>query len=197
MIKLGRAMGIVLILATQRPDKASLPTGVSGNVSIRCCFYVAGQTENDMILGTSAYQNGIRATMFRPEVDAGLGYLKGAHPVPRVVKTHYMNVAEQRAVVARARVLRERAGTLPATASDAPERDVLADVLAVMGGDPGLHWEALADRLAARWPERWGGAAKDAVSMQVQAAGVPSVTVSTGGVKARGCRKDAIEAAMS
>lgn len=197
VIKLGRALGIVLILATQRPDKESLPTGVSGNVSIRFCFYVAGQIENDMILGTSAYKNGIRATMFRPETDAGLGYLKGATPVPKVVKTHYMNVAEQQAVVARARVLRERAGTLPTgDGSDAPERDVLADALAVMETDPGLHWEELAGRLAQRWPERWGGATKDAVSAQVQALGVPSVTVSVRGLKARGCRKDAIELAM-
>lgn len=195
VIKVGAALGIFLILATQRPDKESLPTGVSGNVSIRFCLYVVGQTENDMILGTSAYKNGIRATMFRPEVDAGLGYLKGATPVPKVIRTHYMNVAERQAVVARARVLRERAGTLPAAAADAPERDVLADVLAVMEADPGLHWEVLADRLAARWPERWGSASKDAVSAQVQALGVPSVTVSVGGVKARGCRKDAVEAA--
>ena len=33
IIKIGPAFGVVLIIATQRPDKASLPTGVSGNVS--------------------------------------------------------------------------------------------------------------------------------------------------------------------
>ena len=33
VIKIGPAFGVVLIIATQRPDKASLPTGVSGNVS--------------------------------------------------------------------------------------------------------------------------------------------------------------------
>lgn len=197
VIKIGPAMGIVLVVATQRPDKESMPTGVSGNVSIRFCFYVAGQVENDMILGTSAYKNGLRATMFRAEIDHGLGYLKGATPTPKVVKTHYMNIPEQQSVVARAKVLRERAGTLPTwTDGSSLERDVLADALAVMEADPGLHWEELAGRLAQRWPERWGGATKDAVSAQVQALGVPSVTVSVGGVKARGCRKDAIEAAM-
>jgi DNA segregation ATPase FtsK/SpoIIIE, S-DNA-T family len=34
VIKLGRALGIVL-LATQRPDARSLPTGVSANVGTR------------------------------------------------------------------------------------------------------------------------------------------------------------------
>ena len=32
IIKIGPAFGVFLILATQRPDKKSLPTGVSGNV---------------------------------------------------------------------------------------------------------------------------------------------------------------------
>ncbi|HEY5398267.1 MAG TPA: cell division protein FtsK, partial [Trebonia sp.] len=147
VIKVGPAMGIVLILATQRPDKDSLPKPISANVSIRFCLYVAGQVENDMILGTSAYKQGVRATMFRPEIDAGLGYLKGATPVPKVIRTHYLNVPDRLAVVARARVLRERAGTLPRAAQDAPGRDVLADALAAMGSDPGLHWGVLAERL--------------------------------------------------
>jgi DNA segregation ATPase FtsK/SpoIIIE, S-DNA-T family len=58
VIRLGRAYGIVLVLATQRPDTNSLPTSVSGNVSVRFCLKVPGQVENDMILGTSSYRNG-------------------------------------------------------------------------------------------------------------------------------------------
>ena len=62
VIKLGRALGIMLILATQRPDKDSLPTGVCANVSVRFCLRVMDQVANDMVLGTSMYQAGIRAT---------------------------------------------------------------------------------------------------------------------------------------
>ena len=58
IIKIGRALGVFLILATQRPYKDSLPTVVCGNVSTRFCLKVAGQVENDMMLGTSAYKNG-------------------------------------------------------------------------------------------------------------------------------------------
>ena len=72
IIKIGRALGVFLILATQRPDKDSLPDRrVSGNVSTRFCLKVAGQVENDMILGTSAYKNGARATTFRPRSTPG------------------------------------------------------------------------------------------------------------------------------
>ena len=38
IIKIGRRSASFLILATQRPDKESLPTGVSGNVSARFCL---------------------------------------------------------------------------------------------------------------------------------------------------------------
>jgi S-DNA-T family DNA segregation ATPase FtsK/SpoIIIE len=198
IIKVGPAMGIFLILATQRPDKASLPTGVSGNVSLRFCLYVAGQVENDMILGTSAYQNGVRATLYRPEVDAGLGYLKGATPAPKVVHTFGHNVKDAQAVAVRARAARERAGTLSGAAigedTSAPAREPLADALAVFGGEGGLWWTTLATRLAQRWPDRWAGATADSVSAELRALGVASVTVSMNGSKARGCRYDALEA---
>jgi DNA segregation ATPase FtsK/SpoIIIE, S-DNA-T family len=201
IIKVGPAMGIVLILATQRPDKDSLPKPISANVSIRFCLYVAGQVENDMILGTSAYKNGLRATMFRPETDAGLGWLKGATPEPKVVRTHYLNVKEAEQVAARARAARERAGTLSGVAlgEDTSEaaRDPLADAAAVFTGEAGLWWTTLATRLAQRWPDRWAGATGDSVSAELRALGVPSVTVSANGSKARGCRRRAIEVAAA
>ena len=118
IIKIGPAFGVVLIIATQRPDKASLPTGVSGNVSTRFCLKVTGQVENDMILGTSAYKNGLRATTFRPEIDAGIGYLIGAGPAPQVVRTFYLDMADAERVAIRARALREAAGTLTGHAAE-------------------------------------------------------------------------------
>ncbi len=197
VIKVGPALGIVLVLATQRPDKASLPTGVSGNVSIRFCLYVAGQVENDMVLGTSAYKNGLRATMFRPELDAGLGWLKGATPEPKVTRTHYLNVKEAETVAVRARAARERAGTLTGVAlgedTSAPAREPLADALAVFHGEGGLQWAMLAERLAARWPDRYTGATAESVSAELRARGVPSVQVNRGGRNLQGCRRAALE----
>lgn len=198
IIKVGPAMGVVLILATQRPDKDSLPKGISANVGTRFCLHVTGQIENDMILGTSAYKNGIRATLFRPETDAGLGYLKGATPAPKVCRTYFLDVPAAQSVTARARAARERAGTLPATAagqdSTEPERDVLADVLTVFGTDTGLHWTVLAGRLAQRWPDRWAGVTGDALSAQMRPLGVRSVQVNRGGQNLQGCRRATLEA---
>jgi S-DNA-T family DNA segregation ATPase FtsK/SpoIIIE len=165
VIKLGRALGVSLQLATQRPDKDSLPTGISGNVSIRFCLQVAGQIENDMILGTSAYKNGIRATSFRPEIDAGNGYLKGTTAVPTVVRVCYLDDPATEKIAVRARALREKAGTLSGIALGeasevpaGPSYDLLADVLAVIPADEERVWnERLAIRLAELRPAVYGG----------------------------------------
>ena len=58
LIKRGPALGIMLILATQRPDAKSLPTGITSNASIRFCLRVMDQVANDMVLGTSSYKRG-------------------------------------------------------------------------------------------------------------------------------------------
>jgi hypothetical protein len=83
---------VVLVIATQRPDKQSLPTGVSGNVSTRFCLKVTGQVENDMILGTSAYKNGLRSTTFARRSTPGSATWWVAGPAPQVVRTFYLNM---------------------------------------------------------------------------------------------------------
>ncbi|MET7658038.1 FtsK/SpoIIIE domain-containing protein [Streptomyces sp. NPDC005463] len=165
IIKLGRALGVILVLATQRPDKESLPTGISGNVSIRFALRVAGQVENDMILGTSAYKNGVRATSFRPEIDAGNGYLAGASTLPVVVRTAYLDDPATNAIAQRALALRKAEGTLSghalgqdAEAVSGPSYDLLADVAAVVPVSEQRVWnERIAARLAELRPEVYGG----------------------------------------
>jgi len=191
IIKTGRAFGVFLILATQRPDRASLPTGISANVSQRFCLKVMGQVEDDMVLGTSAYKNGLRASTFRPEIDAGIGYLVGAGPAPQVVRSFYLDLPATEKVAARARALRETAGTLSGVAVNGAveaARDGLADLAAVFGTDTGLQWAEAAARLASRFPERWADASAEAVSAECRAQGVPSVNVRSGGQTAKGCR---------
>jgi S-DNA-T family DNA segregation ATPase FtsK/SpoIIIE len=199
VIKIGPALGVFLIIATQRPDKDSVPTGVTGNVSDRFCLKVMGQIENDMILGTSAYKNGIRATTFRPEIDAGIGYYLGGSAGPQVVRTFYLDMPATERVALRARQLREAADTLSGAALGLDDteaaRDVLADLAAVFGGDAGLQWGEAAARLAQRFPDRWDGASGEAVSAEARAHGVPSVNVKAAGHVAKGCRAEDVAAA--
>lgn len=185
IIKLGRALGVILVLATQRPDKDSLPTGISGNVSIRFCLRVAGQVENDMILGTSAYKNGVRATAFRPEIDAGNGYLGGANPLPTVVRTAYLDDPATNAIAQRAHALRKAEGTLSghalgeeAESTSGPSYDLLADVAAVVPPSENRVWnERIAARLAELRPEVYGGWKGENVTSALKPHGIKTVGV--------------------
>jgi S-DNA-T family DNA segregation ATPase FtsK/SpoIIIE len=181
IIKRGPALGIMLVLATQRPDAKSLPTGVSANVSLRFCLKVAGQVENDMVLGTSSYQNGIRATQFTPQLDAGIGYLVGATPEPKIVRSFYVDGPGAEKVVSRARALRDAAGTLTGHAigqsldtDQGAAISLLADVLSVIRVDEDRVWsETVVDRLADVRPEvygEWAGQKPAAKATQLAAA---------------------------
>lgn len=160
IIKRGRALGVILLLATQRPDKDSLPTGVSANVGMRFCLRVMGQTENDMILGTSAYKNGVRATTFTNR-DKGIGYLVGAADDPQIARAYYLDAQAAERVIARAHAARKAAGTLTGHAlgeqPDEPAANVLDDVAAVIRpGEDKLWSETVVERLAELRPETYG-----------------------------------------
>ena len=102
VIRLGRAYGVILVLATQRPDKDAIPPVVTSSITCRFCMQVNDQVANDMVLGTSAYKNGYNATVFRPKTDAGLGWLK-ADGAPQIVRTYKVDLPEAEKVAARAR----------------------------------------------------------------------------------------------
>jgi DNA segregation ATPase FtsK/SpoIIIE, S-DNA-T family len=202
VIRVGRAYGIIAALATQRPDAKIIPTAITGLILGRFCLMVPDWLANDLVLGTSAYKRGYDATVFRPKLDAGLGWLKGSEDgVPQICRTYYLDLPATERIAARARDMRDRAGVLTGYAlgefETAEARDVLADVLAVFGDAAGLHWDDLADRLAERWPDRWADITGDTVSSQLRSKGVPSVVVSAGGVKARGCRRVSIDKVRS
>lgn len=180
IIKRGRALGVVLILATQRPDKDSLPTGISANVGTRFCLRVMGQVENDLVLGTSAYKNGVRATSFTRS-DRGIGYLVGATDAPVVVRAYYLDAEAADTVVARARAAREAAGTLsgfclgeevPLT----PAASLLEDLRVVFATiTVEKVWnETVVERLAELRPEVYGRFTPEALTAALKPYGITS-----------------------
>ncbi|GAA3865692.1 cell division protein FtsK [Streptomyces lannensis] len=164
LVKRGPATGIVLLLATQRPDAKSLPTGISANAGARWCLKVMGQTENDMVLGTSSYKRGVRATMFAWG-DKGLHYFVGEGSDARIVSSTFVDAPGAEAIAARARTVREKARLLSGYAlGEAPEAvtgpsyNLLADVAAVIAEKEERVWnERIAARLAELRPDVYGG----------------------------------------
>lgn len=201
IIKRGPALGIILLLATQRPDKDSLPKSISANIGIRFCLRVMGPYENNAVLGAGMYAKGYRATDLALS-DKGIGYLAGHADEVQVVKTCYLNAVDAKVVGLRARQLREAAGVLSgyALSEDAmtPARNFLADVLQVFGGDDKLWSPTIADRLAGQLPGAYEGITAEAVASQLRSAGVTVKDVrQAGGPNRKGCERAAVEAAAA
>lgn len=160
VIKIGRALGVTLLFGTQIPDKDSIPTGVTRNVNTRFCLSVADQTANDMILGTSMYKNGHRATVFEPGIDAGWGISVGLGKTAPY-KGFYVDNTGAAEIVARAIRYRQAAGTMPTAPTErdlTPTFDLLADVLTVWPDDKPTAWnETLIEGLAGLRPDIYDG----------------------------------------
>ncbi|WP_018637623.1 P-loop NTPase family protein [Parafrankia elaeagni] len=209
VIKLGRALGVVLVLATQRPDANSLPTGVSSSVSVRFCLRVMGQVENDMILGTSMYKNGVRATTLRP-TDKGIGYLVGATDDPLIVRAAYIDTPTAEKIADRARAARIQAGTLAGNAAGeaAPTptdrtSTILDDVLAVIPASETKVWsETIVARLAELRPDAYTGWGAEQLTVALKPYGISPGQVwgtTTGGKGAnrRGIERQQIVSAIT
>jgi S-DNA-T family DNA segregation ATPase FtsK/SpoIIIE len=163
ILRRGRALGIMLVLATQIPDSNTIPTGITKQVSVRMCFSVSDWQSNDQILGTGAYKRGHSATMFRPGYDAGWAVTQGLERAGQTVKTYFPDPDARAAIVERMREL--RGGTVVGQQEQRVKaRNMLADVRQCMrDGEAGLSWETLAERLAVLVPEVYEGITGDMV----------------------------------
>jgi DNA segregation ATPase FtsK/SpoIIIE, S-DNA-T family len=183
LIKRGPALGIMLILATQRPDAKSLPTGITSNASIRFCLRVMDQVANDMVLGTSSYKRGVNATLLTVS-DKGCGYLVGAADAAQVVKTYNVDGPTAEKICDRARQVRAQAGRLTGYAAgetdDGPEVRVslLTDVSAVIApGEADVWSEVICARLAELRPALYGGLDPTGLATSLAAYGIQTKQV--------------------
>jgi S-DNA-T family DNA segregation ATPase FtsK/SpoIIIE len=196
LIKRGRALGIIVVLATQIPDRSAVPPAITRCVTMRWCLAVQDQVANDMILGTGAYKRGLTSTAYRPGIDAGWGIVTGL-PAPTAVRSHYPDPAGQAALVARATVLRH--GTVIGDGTELAEvRDTLRDVLHVFAHTSrrGLHWAELPALLAEAHGDTYASHTSESLSALLRGLGVPSVDVKVDGRTAKGCRRPEVETAI-
>ena len=197
LVKVAPGAGVILIDATQKPsgigDRAGRPAvhqlPRQPSPSGSGCGPRAGRCRS-CASAQGAYGEGLDTSTLLPQYK-GVGILRGASDASPTVRTYLADGQDAERILTAARALRERAGTLSGMAAGLevdrpPARDVLADVLAVFGGDAGLHWPVLAERLAARIPDRWADATAEAISAQCRGRGVPSVDVKTFGQVAQG-----------
>jgi S-DNA-T family DNA segregation ATPase FtsK/SpoIIIE len=195
LIKRGRALNLIVILATQIPDKKSVPPNITRCVTMRACLAVQDHIANDMILGTGAYRSGITATAYRPGIDAGWAMVTGLER-PTAVRSQFPTNEQAAKILARASQLRG-GQIIGSDGADAPRLDILFDVQRVWpAGRPGMHWQRLAELLAEQRPELYEGVTAESVSALLRGLDVPSVDVKDDGRVLKGCRREAVDVAL-
>jgi S-DNA-T family DNA segregation ATPase FtsK/SpoIIIE len=118
LAKKGPAAGIVVILATQRPDSTTIPSRLRAVLGSRFALRVMDWRDSNIILGEQMNTRGYDSSTLLPG-HKGVGILRpdgdtqaGADVLALTVRTYYMPNAEWREVCARGRELRKAAGTL-------------------------------------------------------------------------------------
>ncbi|MQA96599.1 MAG: cell division protein FtsK [Streptosporangiales bacterium] len=208
IMAVGPSSGVTILSSSQKPsgigagDVQRLFNRYRDNHAVRFALKCGNRVVSDAILGGDAYAEGYDASTL-PVGDEyrGVGYLYGASDATPTVRTFLADHQHAEKILTAARRLRERAGTIAGYAAGEDTGiatlDVLADVLDAFGADRALHWNELADRLAAQLPDRWADAGAESISAQCRQLGVRSVDVKRSGAVLKGCRRDAVEAAQS
>jgi S-DNA-T family DNA segregation ATPase FtsK/SpoIIIE len=140
----GPAVGIVIILATQRPDSNTIPSRLRAVLGSRFALRVMDWRDSNIVLGEQMNTRGYDASTLLPS-HKGVGILRpdgdtdaDADTLAVTVRTYYMDNAEWRAICERGRALREAAGTLTghAAGDDTPDAiDQTAAAKALSSGD--------------------------------------------------------------
>ncbi|MBV9444702.1 MAG: hypothetical protein JO345_02215 [Streptosporangiaceae bacterium] len=142
LAKKGPAAGIVLVLATQRPDTKTIPSALRAVLGSRFALRVMDWRDSNIILGEQMNTRGWDSSRLLPS-HKGVGILRpdgetaaGADVLAMMVRTDYMPNTDWTTICARGRALREAAGTLTGHAIGTGSTPALdpATVAHVIGG---------------------------------------------------------------
>ncbi|MEV6603877.1 cell division protein FtsK [Kutzneria sp. NPDC051319] len=131
LAKKGPAAGIVVVLATQRPDGTSLPTSLRAVLGSRFALRVMDWRDSNIILGEQMNTRGYDSSKLLAS-HKGVGILRpdgeteaGADALAMTVRTYYMPNKDWKEICRRGRALREAAGTLSGHAIGAESTPML------------------------------------------------------------------------
>lgn len=118
LAKKGPAAGIVLVLATQRPDSKTIPSGLRAVLGSRFALRVMDWRDSNIVLGEQMNTRGFDSSRLLPS-HKGVGILRpdgdtaaGADVVAMTVRTYYMPNEDWQTICQQGRALREAARTL-------------------------------------------------------------------------------------
>ncbi|MEU8633255.1 cell division protein FtsK [Amycolatopsis sp. NPDC048633] len=118
LAKKGPAAGIVLVLATQRPDSKTIPSGLRAVLGSRFALRVMDWRDSNIVLGEQMNTRGFDSSRLLAS-HKGVGALRpdgdtaaGADVLAMTVRTYYMPNEDWQTICQQGRALRQAEGTL-------------------------------------------------------------------------------------
>lgn len=105
LVARGRAAGIIVVAATQKPSHDVVPTAIRDLFSYRLAMRCTSPEASDTILGQGWASQGFNAASVDP-AQRGVGYLLAEGGVPQLFRAAFLSDEEVAAVAARAREIR-------------------------------------------------------------------------------------------
>jgi S-DNA-T family DNA segregation ATPase FtsK/SpoIIIE len=106
LVARGRAAGIIVVAATQRPSADIIPTSLRDLFGYRLAFRCTTDISSDIILGYGWAKQGYSAATIAPE-DRGVGWLLAEGGTPRRIKAAYLSDADIYLLVDQAASIRQ------------------------------------------------------------------------------------------
>ncbi|UQS26868.1 hypothetical protein L1857_30735 [Amycolatopsis thermalba] len=107
LVARGRAAGIIVVAATQRPSADIIPTSLRDLFGYRMAYRCTTDSSSDIILGRGWAAQGFDASNIAPE-ERGVALLLAEGGIPRRMKTAYLTDAHIHSLVEYARQIRTR-----------------------------------------------------------------------------------------
>jgi S-DNA-T family DNA segregation ATPase FtsK/SpoIIIE len=119
LVARGRAAGIILVAATQRPSADIVPTSLRDLFGYRWAFRCSTDSSSDVILGHGWANEGYSAADIDPST-RGVGWLIAEGGMPRRMKAAYLDDGQVARLAEKAAKLRAGAELLPLFVDDVP-----------------------------------------------------------------------------
>lgn len=101
LVARGRAAGIIVVIATQRPSHDIIPTSLRDLFGYRLAFRCTTETSSDIVLGHGWHARGVDASTLDPGVP-GVGWLLAEGGIPRRIRCSWLSDNDIASITGRA-----------------------------------------------------------------------------------------------
>lgn len=196
----GRAVNVTLWEGTQDPTDRNLPKLSREGNHVRASLVLGTESQARMALGDAAVDGGAAPHQLRQGLDkgkvvvAGDGIERAPGESSITVRTHFISGKDAVVIGDRIKALRARSGRTLAKEAARADRDVLADILTVLGEEARVRTLVVLSRLAALDADAYEGTTPERLTEILMGAGCPPYKSSGSMVVSRERLADAIAA---